>query len=82
MPKRIHRGTYAKLQRLTPKQKAVYDALATFGATGSRPHDLAVFMGFKESAYIYGQITALVTKGLIVKIDNLKGKRTRYKIIS
>ena len=82
MAKRIHRGTYRKINALTPKQKAVYDALRTFGVTGIRPHDLAIFMGFKESAYVAAQLKALLTKGLATKIEGLKGKRTRYKTIA
>lgn len=70
-----------KISNLTPRQREVYDGLAQHGVGGQTPHYLAVYLGYKESAYVSAQIRALVKKGLIVKIEGLRGKNTRYKIV-
>lgn len=70
-----------KTKKLTVKQKKVYQGLTQHGPTGQTPHFLAIFLGYKESAYVSCQLKALLKKGLIVKIKGFTGKKTRYKVL-
>lgn len=72
---------YQIMNELTAKQKKVYLKLMESGMDGVSPHKLALSLGFKESAYVFGELSALRKKGLIEKVEGTKGKNTRYKIV-
>jgi len=62
--------------KLTNKQQTVFEAFRQSGKI--RPHSLALKMGHKESAPIYGAITALKKKGLLERLK--EGKHIYYQV--
>ena len=63
----------SKNKSLTNKQKEVLDVL---DVDGKHPRDIATELGFKESAYIFGALTALFKKGFVGKVN--KHKKVKY----
>lgn len=67
------------MTELTPKQQAVFDAFKKNGK--SKPHNIAIKMGFTESTHIYVQIKSLCKKGLMRRCDGEGLKYVHYEII-
>lgn len=63
---------------MTEKQKTVYDEFAKY-ETAQRPLDIAISLGYNESAYISYEIKVLLKMNYLIQ-DN-KGSMTKYKAI-
>ena len=60
---------------ITKKQKEVLQAFEKEGEAS--PHQIALKLGFKESASIFGSIKSLVKKGKLKQ--TVKGRHSKYK---
>ena len=67
------------MEGLTKNQQRVYDEF-TKHESAQRPIDICVsIFGHTDSAYIFGEIKALVRKGYLKKCN--EGSTTKYKAI-
>lgn len=61
---------------MTDKQRRVYQAVKTLGPI--RPHNLALRLGYSESAPIAHELKVLTQHTLLTKTG--KGKTTKYEL--
>ncbi len=61
---------------MTNKQRRIFQAVKTLGPI--RPHDLALRLGYSESAHVAQELKVLMKHTLLTKTG--KGKTTKYEL--